>query len=273
MVDRVIFSQQQLQGQTQQRIKLSSCYLYWLKNRARLPSFSKNRDQRIVELRGFERFVQEGGELDSLHIHLTSPQGRQQNQGQRLTVTGVANVLGQHRAVHVWHLHIQDGHIERNLRPYLGQCLLTRSTREGEHPPGLRLQREDGAVGGVIVHNQDALPVEVGLAGLQVWVHDSGSGLGQDSEMKGRTCSWLAFDPHAPAHELGQPLADRQPQTCPSIAPRRRVIHLAEGLEQARLPLLGNADACIPDREMQLVHTSCITHSRPHTFLLAPGLN
>jgi len=109
--------------------------------------------------------------------------------------------------------------------------------REGAYP-GLRLQCEDRAVGRVIIHDQDALAGQVGLVRILVGVRASESRLGQDGEMKGRANSWLAADPHRPAHQLSQALADGQPEASAPVAPGRRGIHLAEGLEQAIHPLL-----------------------------------
>src|SRR5205823_9734054 len=94
------------------------------------------------------------------------------------------------------------------------------------------------AVGRVIIHDQDALAGQVGLVRILVGVRASESRLGQDGEMKGRTNSWLAADPHAPAHQLSQALADGQPEACTPVASGRRGIHLAERLEQASHPLL-----------------------------------
>ena len=49
--------------------------------------------------------------------------------------------------------------------------------------------------------------------------------------MKRRALSWLAFDPHRPAHLFSQTLADGQAQPCAPVAPGRRGIHLTEGAE------------------------------------------
>src|SRR5437016_8506758 len=76
--------------------------------------------------------------------------------------------------------------------------------------------------------------------------------------MKGRAKPWLAFNPHCPPHQFGQPLTDRQPEARSSIAPGCRGIHLAERLKQARLPFFRNADARIPDSENKLVDSQSI---------------
>ena len=89
-----------------------------------------------------------------------------------------------------------------------------------------------------IIHNQNALADEMRLVNIQVGTPESRSLLGENGEMKGRANSWLAADPHAPAHQLSQALADGQPEAGTPVASGRRGIHLAEGLEQASHPLL-----------------------------------
>ena len=72
-----------------------------------------------------------------------------------------------------------------------------------------------------------------------------------DGEVENRPC--LALDPHRPAHHLAQALADREAQTGATIAAGRRGVHLAEGLEEPVDSLLRDADARVPDGEVQLV--------------------
>ena len=66
----------------------------------------------------------------------------------------------------------------------------------------------------------------------------------------------LARDADPPAHQLGQPLADRQTQTGAAVAARGRGVDLAERLEQAVEPVRRDADAGVADREGQLVKGS-----------------
>ena len=69
--------------------------------------------------------------------------------------------------------------------------------------------------------------------------------------MKRGTTSLLALDPHRAAHQLREPLADRQAQARAAILPGRRAVHLAERLEQPVLLGRRNADAAVAHRHMQ----------------------
>ena len=143
----------------------------------------------------------------------------------------MVNLLGEHETVHVWHLHVQNSHVQRDTSLHLGKRLLAGSIRVRKHAPGLRLQGEDGAVCRVIVHDQNTLPSKLRLARIQIRAPLSRSSLRLDGEMKGRAHTRLAFDPHAAAHLFGQAFADSQTQSGAAVAPGRRSIDLAEGVE------------------------------------------
>ena len=68
---------------------------------------------------------------------------------------------GQGNAIHLRHVHIQDGQVERvaaldPLQGFFGRFAVARL-----HAPIVQLQGQDAAVGGIVVHDQDAFPVQV----------------------------------------------------------------------------------------------------------------
>ena len=69
--------------------------------------------------------------------------------------------------------------------------------------------------------------------------------------MECRSFLWDTLDPHFAAHELDQSLADGQTKSGAAVLPRRRSVRLTEGLEEARQPVHGNADAGVANPEMQ----------------------
>ena len=83
--------------------------------------------------------MQESGELDALRLNVAPPQRREHDQGQRLRVLRAADLLAEHQAIHVGHLHIQNGYVERNICLHVCQRFLARSIGIGQHAPGLRL--------------------------------------------------------------------------------------------------------------------------------------
>ncbi len=71
--------------------------------------------------------------------------------------------------------------------------------------------------------------------------------------MEGRALVGLALRPDPAAHPLGQALADGQAEPGATVAAIRGGVHLAERLEEAVEAVGGDADAGVPDHEVQLV--------------------
>ena len=116
------------------------------------------------------------------------------------------------------------------------------------------MRRDDAAVGRVVVDHEDLLAAERRLDAAQV-------AAGRERALGDRRPdreAELAADPdlagHADpaAHQLGQPLADRQAETGAPVAARRRGVDLAERLEEPAEPVGRDADAGVPDGEGQL---------------------
>ncbi len=88
---------------------------------------------------------------------------------------------------------------------------------------------------------------------------------------EGRTPAQLGLDPDLAAHQLGQALGDRQPESGAAIAARGRAVGLAEALEQASALLFAQADAGVLDREMQqdiMLADLALRHLDPDLALL-----
>ena len=164
-----------------------------------------------------------------------------------------ADLFRQCQAVHLGHLHVEDGDVERVapsdvLERVAGRCRLLR-----QHPPRLGLPPEDLAVGRVVVHDQHPLPRDLGdgleLLGRQ-WAC---RGLGPDREVERGTLPDPALHPHPPAHLLCQALADREAQARAAVTARGRGVDLRERLEQPVHPVLRDPDPGIPDREVDRI--------------------
>ena len=75
---------------------------------------------------------------------------------------------GSAQAVQVRHLHVQHGHVERLASAQPRQRLEGRLGVLRHHVPRLKLKRQDAAVGGVVVDDQDALALQEWLTVVQV---------------------------------------------------------------------------------------------------------
>ena len=70
-------------------------------------------------------------------------------------------------------------------------------------------------------------------------------------EVEGAPLAHLALDPDAPTHQLDQPRGDGQPQPRAAEPPGGRGVGLGERLEDQPLLLRRDADARVPDGEVQ----------------------
>ena len=73
-----------------------------------------------------------------------------------------------------------------------------------------------------------------------------------DVEPEGTANARFAFHADLPAHHFDQLLADRQPQTRTAVFARGGTIRLGEAFENGGLPFVGNADAGILHRKVDL---------------------
>ena len=70
-------------------------------------------------------------------------------------------------------------------------------------------------------------------------------------EMEGAALAGFTLHPEAPAHQLHELRRDRQAKSGAAIRARRRAVGLRERLEDALLTVQRDADARVPDREVQ----------------------
>src|SRR4030095_10657092 len=77
--------------------------------------------------------------------------------------------------------------------------------------------------------------------------------LGQHGEGEGRPLADLALHPDGPAHHLGEALADGKAEAGAAVAACRRGVQLAERLEESVHAVGRDADAGVPDREVERV--------------------
>ncbi len=185
MVDGIILRQQDAQGQplSHPRVELRAKRLHVgpLDGPCLL---SKKTHQHVVQLRGFDGLGQKGRQLDPFRVGFSLSRS-QHDQGQCLRIALPPYLGRQHQAVHLWHLHIQDGHVKGIAPPNPVQCLDGRTGVPWEHPPRLRLQRQNLSVSGVVIHNQHPLATQIRLGGLQVGARGTGCRFSLDGEVEG----------------------------------------------------------------------------------------
>ena len=70
---------------------------------------------------------------------------------------------GQGEPVHLRHVHVEDRQVEPLARGEPAQRLARRLGVARRHAPLGGLQREDAAIGGVVVDHQDSLALQLGL--------------------------------------------------------------------------------------------------------------
>src|SRR5438552_13404003 len=108
------------------------------------------------------------------------------------------------------------------------------------------------AIGVVVIDDPDPHTRQRhGIAGLPPYPRALRLHGGGEAEMEGRSPTELALHPHAPTHQLGEPLADRKPEAGAAELALRRRVDLAEGAEQPVEAVLRNADAGVAHRAMQ----------------------
>ena len=109
---------------------------------------------------------------------------------------------------------------------------------------------QDVAGGGIVVGDQHGQMLQ--LARVEPAARRLGAEAQPGGEEKRAPHAGLALEPDLAAHQLHQPLADRQPETGAPVLAGRRHVGLGEGLEEARRLLRRHAGARVPDRKAQL---------------------
>ena len=160
--------------------------------------------------------------------------------------------LGQGEPVHPRHHGVEQDEGERlagalqggqRRRPAVGD--------RRPHPPVREHLLEDEPVRGVVVHDEDGQPVDPGRLGPGRR-RDRSAGRGEPGgEVERAPLADLALQPDAAAHHLDQPGRDRQAQPGAAVLAGGRGVRLRERPEQLRLLLRGDADAGVPNLEVQ----------------------
>ena len=185
----------------------------------------------------------------------------------RALVAVAADLARQLEAVHLGHLHVEHGDVERIAAADAGERVRSgRSTASTSIPHALRLRSDDLAVRRVVVDDQQTLArepepsVAVGRG-----VPRARRLLRDDLEVEGRALALLALHPERAAHQLRQALRDRKAQPGAAVAPCRRGVHLAERLEQpvhslrreSRCRCPGRRSAAAADRRLRPPPSTC----------------
>ena len=164
------------------------------------------------------------------------------------------DLLGQVKAVHLWHHGIEKRQRERLAGA--GGFLHRRERRPATgyhrrlHAPVGQHLCEDAAVRGIIVNHQ---------YGQVLHVHSLGQRLRRRPclqaeacrEVEGASCADFALDPDPAAHQGDELRRNCQPQSRAAKLARRGTVGLREGVEDHVLLFGGNPDAGVTHREMQ----------------------
>src|SRR5262249_24668618 len=151
-----------------------------------------------------------------------------------LVAGAVGDLAGQGEAVGGRHDRVEQGDGEggagRGGAVDLFYRLVGGGDHAGAHAPVGEHLAEDVAVGGVVIGDEHAQPVQAGGLDGAVPVLLPGEDGEGGGEVELAAAADLALDPHAPAHQLLQLRRDRQPQAGAAVPPRRRAVHLLERL-------------------------------------------
>src|SRR5271168_2996644 len=103
---------------------------------------------------------------------------------------------------------------------------------------------------GLVVRHQNSNVFEIWLTGAQglqsVWLNPQ-----RDREVKDAAAPGLALQPDSSAHQIHQPLADRQPQAAAPVAAGDRVVDLVESFKHGFGVRVRNTHSRVTDRESQ----------------------
>ena len=205
-------------------------------------------DEGIFQEQRFDGFSQATGKDGSFRAHA---HGSEQDEGEERGAGQLADFAREHDAIHAGHLHVEDGEIEGFALAHPFEGLGSAAGGAGDHAPLAGLQGEDAAVGGVIVHDEEAQVGELRLGSLGgIRLGGVGGGLEWQVEMESGTLVRDALDPHVAAHEFDEALADGEAETGTAVLPSGRGVGLAEGLEEAIQAGGRDADASVAHGEL-----------------------
>ena len=184
--------------------------------------------------------------------HVLAPVGRHHQHLRHLGHAQAADVAGQLHAIHARHVPVQQQQAKRLLMGHgLAQPVqrLQARMRLFHHKThGLQHVGQHRGRRVVVVHHQHPGAPQVGR-----WQQHPRrrAALQRHRHPEGRALAKAAFHAHLAAHQLGQALADRQPQAGAAVAARGGGVRLLEALEQARHLLVGEPDAGVTHLETQ----------------------
>ncbi len=111
LIDRIVLCQQDAQGQPLPHLRVELGFSLHVGPLDGPCLLSKETHQHVVQLRGFDGLGQKGRQLDPFRVGFSLPRS-QHDQGQCLRIALPPYLGRQHQAVHLRHLHIQDGHVK-----------------------------------------------------------------------------------------------------------------------------------------------------------------
>ena len=191
-----------------------------------------------------------------LGARLAPAERGEEHQRQRRARRVLPDRLRQRHAVHLRHVHVQDADVEGLVRPgSTPSASAGDPVARGRMPQASRCAVRMRRLVALSSTTSTRLPRSGGCTPLRSRRVGTGrlGGGRPDREAELAAVAHLARDPDPAAHQLGQALADRQPQAGAAVAARGRGVDLAERLEQPVQPVRRDADAGVADREGQLV--------------------
>ncbi len=210
----------------------------------------------LVEIGLADRFVhvaQDAGAFARARIARIG--GRRQHHPRHGRQRGLGgHCLGQLQPVHLRHVHVENGELERIARFGRPQRFAQGFRAAGDathaHGPTGQLRVENLAVGLVVIHDQHAQAGQFGMTTRHPGQAPGAREIERDPEAG--TLPGRAVDANTSAHHLHQALADRQPQPGAAELAGGRAVGLGEMLENLSLRLRRDADAGILHAQLDL---------------------
>ncbi len=157
------------------------------------------------------------------------------------------------QAVHLGHVHIENGEIERYAGAtglgHLHQRLPGAIGTGHLHEPTFQLILQNFLIGAVVVHHQDAHALQIPDGRKRTDLPPFGQ---SQLDTEPRPLAHLAFHPDASPHELDQPLADGEPKTGAPELTSGRAVGLGKMIKDLGLRLGGDTYARVFHAKLDL---------------------
>src|SRR6185312_17540070 len=118
------------------------------------------------------------------------------------------------------------------------------------HPPRGKHLHQNDSVRLIVVHDENGTSLKKGGILQRIDLAILLDAPEPYRKMKRTAAARLAFKPNLAAHQLHQPLRNRETEARSAVLPRRRAVRLREGLENQRLFFLRNTNTGIAHLEM-----------------------